>query len=127
MTSKKKFRAKLQAMKAWLRKERNRLKTGELLERGRRLLAGHLDYYAVTDNGKMCEEFRRQAARQLYKWLNRRSQRRSYTWEKFNDALVWLRWPTVRIKHQAEPVSSRRAALASGSAGRLPFLRVRRA
>lgn len=103
MTSKKKFRAKLQAMKAWLRKERNRLKTGELLQRGKQILVGHLNYYAVTDNGKMCEEFRCQAARLLYKWLNRRSQRRSFTWERFNDTLVWLRWPTVRIKHKLNP------------------------
>jgi RNA-directed DNA polymerase len=103
MTSKKKFRAKLQAMKAWLREERNRLKTGALLERGKQKLAGHLNYYAITDNGKMCDEFRRQAARQLYKWLNRRSQRRSFTWERFKDALAWVRWPSVRIKLKLDP------------------------
>ena len=103
MTSKKKFRAKLQAVKLWLREERNRLKTGELLGRGKQLLAGHLQYYAITDNGKMCEEFRRQVARQLFKWLNRRSQRRSYTWERFNDALAWVQWPSVRIKHKLDP------------------------
>jgi RNA-directed DNA polymerase len=103
MTSKKKFRAKLQAVKAWLREERNRLKTGELLQRGKQMLAGHLQYYAITDNGKLCEEYRRQVARQLFKWLNRRSQRRSYTWERFNDALAWVRWPSVRIKHKLDP------------------------
>jgi hypothetical protein len=103
MTSKKKFRAKLQAVKGWLRAERHRLKTGELLERGKQKLAGHLQYYAITDNGKMCEEFRCQVTRQLFKWLNRRSQRRSYTWERFNDALAWVRWPSVRIKHKLDP------------------------
>ncbi len=99
MTSKKKFRAKLQAVKEWLRTERNRVKTGELLARGKRLLAGHLEYYAITDNSPMCNEFRRQVGRQLFKWLNRRSQKRSYTWERFNDALAWIGWPSVRIKH----------------------------
>jgi RNA-directed DNA polymerase len=99
MTSKKKYRAKLQAVKEWLRTERNRVKTGELLRRGKRLLAGHLEYYAITDNGPLCNEFRRQVGRQLFKWLNRRSQRRSYTWERFNDALAWIGWPSVRIKH----------------------------
>jgi group II intron reverse transcriptase/maturase len=103
MTSKKKFRAKLQAMKAWLRKERNRLKTGELLNRGRQILVGHLNYYAVTDNVEMCMEFRCQAARVLFKWLNRRSQKRSYTWEKFQDTLAWLQWPKVRILHNLYP------------------------
>ena len=99
MTSKKKYRAKLQAVKEWLRTERNRVKTGELLGRGKRLLDGHLGYYAITDNGQMCNEFRRQVGRQLFKWLNRRSQKRSYTWERFNDALAWIGWPSVRIKH----------------------------
>lgn len=99
MTSKKKYRAKLKAVKDWLRTERNRMKTGELLGRGKRLLEGHLEYYAITDNGQMCNEFRRQVGRQLFKWLNRRSQRRSYTWERFNDALAWIGWPSVRIKH----------------------------
>jgi group II intron reverse transcriptase/maturase len=103
MTSKKKFRAKLKAVKAWLQEERNRLKTGELLERGKQIVEGHLNYYAITDNGKMCEEFRCQVTRRLYKWLNRRSQRRSYTWERFNDALAWVRWPSVRIKHKLDP------------------------
>lgn len=101
-TSKKKYRAKLQAVKEWLRTERNRLKTGELLVRGKRLLDGHLEYYAITDNGPMCNLFRRQVGRLLFKWLNRRSQRRSYTWGRFNDALSWIGWPSVRIRHQLD-------------------------
>lgn len=102
MTSKKKFRAKLKEVKAWLVRERNRQKTGAILVRSKRILEGHFNYYAVTDNGRMCDEFRRQLARMLYKWLNRRSQKRSYTWERFNDALRWVKWPSVRIKHQLD-------------------------
>lgn len=103
MTSKKKFRAKLKAIKCWLQDERNRLKTGELLMRSKRIVIGHLNYYAITDNRKRCEAFRYQVMLLLYKWLNRRSQRRSYTWERFVDALTWTQWPTVRIKHQLDP------------------------
>lgn len=103
MTSKKKFRAKLKAVKCWLQDERNRLKTGELLKRSKRIVEGHLNYYAITDNGMRCEQFRYQVMLLLYKWLNRRSQRRSYTWERFVDALTWAQWPTVRIRHQLDP------------------------
>ena len=103
MTSKKKFRAKLQAVKAWLREERNHLKTGELLGRSKRMLVGHLQYYAITDNGRMCAEYRLQFMLLLYKWLNRRSQRRSYTWERFMDALTWVQWPKVRIIQKLDP------------------------
>lgn len=103
MTSKKKFRAKLKAVKCWLQDERNRQKTGELLKRSKRIVEGHLNYYAITDNRKRCEEFRYQVMLLLYKWLNRRSQRRSYTWERFVDALAWAQWPQVRIKHKLDP------------------------
>jgi len=102
-TSGKKFRAKLHEIKAWLKKERNSVKTGVLLNRAKEILAGHLNYYAITDNGRRCAEFRWQFTRMLFNWLNRRSQRRSYTWERFNDALAWLGWPTVRIVHPLDP------------------------
>jgi group II intron reverse transcriptase/maturase len=102
-TSGKKFRAKLHEVKAWLKKERNSVKTGKLLVRAKEILTGHLNYYAITDNSRMCAEFRCQLTRMLFKWLNRRSQRRSYTWERFYDALAWLGWPSVRILHSADP------------------------
>lgn len=102
-TSGKKFRAKLHEVKAWLKKERNSVKTGKLLTRAKEILAGHLNYYAITDNSRMCAEFRCQLTRMLFKWLNRRSQRRSYTWERFSDALAWLGWPSVRILHSVDP------------------------
>jgi hypothetical protein len=99
----KKFRAKLHEVKAWLKKQRNSVKTGVLLKRAKAILAGHLNYYAITDNSRMCAEFRCQFTRMLFKWLNRRSQRRSYTWERFNAALAWLGWPSVRILHSLDP------------------------
>lgn len=102
-TAKKKFRAKLKEAKSWLQEERHKGKTGELLKRGKRILEGHLNYYAITDNSRMCAEFRWQFTRMLFKWLNRRSQRRSYTWEGFNDVLTWVGWPKVRILHRLDP------------------------
>jgi hypothetical protein len=109
MTSKKKIRAKLKEVTEWLKKERSHLKKGELLRRAKQKLEGHLNYYAITDNRRRCDEFRTQVTRLLFKWLNRQSQRRSYTWERFNDALAWVGWPSVRIKHNLDPF--RRSAL----------------
>ena len=109
MTSKKKLRAKLKEMNEWLKKERSHLKKGELLKKAKQKLEGHLNYYAITDNRGRCDEYRQQVGKLLYKWLNRQSQRRSYTWERFNDALAWVGWPSVRIKHNLDPF--RRSAL----------------
>jgi|SRR5882724_1524906 len=102
-TSKKKFRAKLKEFTEWLRKERNRHKTGELLKTAKRKLQGHLNYYAITDNSRECDNFRYQMERLLHSWLNRRSQRRSFTWERLKAGLNWVRWPRVLIKHNLDP------------------------
>jgi group II intron reverse transcriptase/maturase len=102
-TAKKKFRAKLKEVGEWLRRERSRQKKGELLKRAKLKLVGHLNYYAITDNARMCDAFRTQMIRLLYKWLNRQSQRRSYNWTRFIDALAWVGWPSVRIRHNLDP------------------------
>src|SRR6185369_1436404 len=103
MTSKKKVRAKLKGWNEWLRKERSHLKKGELLRIAKVKLEGHLNYYAITDNRGRCDEYRQQVERLMYKWLNRQSQRRSYTWPRFKDALTWVGWPSVRIRHNLDP------------------------
>jgi RNA-directed DNA polymerase len=102
-TSAKKYHAKLKETKEWLQRERSRLKKGELLRQAKLKLAGHLNYYAITDNSEMCYSFRYQVTRLMYKWLNRQSQRRSYNWERFNDALAWVGWPSAKIAHQLNP------------------------
>lgn len=97
-TSRKKFTYKLKEFKVWLKENRSRIKKGEILQTSLRKWQGHLNYYAITDNHKRCNAFGRQMVRMLFKWLNRQSQRRSYTWEQFNDVLLWLRWSPVRRK-----------------------------
>lgn len=112
-TSGKKFRQKLKETKEWLKCERSRMKKGELLRRAKLRLAGHLNYYGVTDNWEMCNTFRTQYTRLVYKWLNRQSQKRSYNWQRFNDALAWVGWPSVILKHQLNPC--RRASVLNES------------
>ena len=102
-TSLKKFRAKLRDIKAWIRKNRHMAKAGLLLRQAKRRLQGHLNYYAITDNRRLCQSFRFQFERLLFKWLNRRSQRDSYTWEQFVNALDWVGWPKIRIRPHLDP------------------------
>ena len=60
-------------------------------------------FYAVTDNGPMCSNFRYRATKILFKWINRKSQRKAYTWDEFNQVLKWVKWPTVRIRVKMNP------------------------
>jgi group II intron reverse transcriptase/maturase len=101
-TSDKKFRAKLKVAKAWLQRVRSEMKAGGVLKRAKAGLVGHFNYYAITDNARKCDSFRRQVMLLLFKWLNRRSQRRSYTWAQFYSALAWVEWPSVRIVHKLD-------------------------
>ena len=51
-------------------------------------LRGHYQYYGVTDNSKSIKSFYTQTQWLLYKWLNRRSQKKSYTTQTFFDGLL---------------------------------------
>ena len=81
-TAKKKFNAKVKEMKIWIRDHRY-LKVTEMIKQINIKLRGHYQYYGITDNGYMISLFMRCTDKLLWKWLNRRSERRSYTSEEF--------------------------------------------
>jgi group II intron reverse transcriptase/maturase len=81
-TSKKKYRASLSRCNEWLRKNRN-MKAVELIEALAKKLIGYYQFYGVTDNTVMLRRYRYQVERLTFYWLNRRSQRKSFRWEKF--------------------------------------------
>ena len=64
---------------------------------------GHMNYYAITDNSDSCHLYMHLATRALFKWLNRRSQRKSYTWDGFHHALRHVGWPSPRVRVDMNP------------------------
>jgi len=102
-TSRKKLTQSLHAFAEWARRGRNVLTKGEMLRRARVRIEGHLNYYAITDNAVQCHRYVHYATRILFKWLNRKSQRRAYTWAGFNHALAWVGWPRPRIRVDLNP------------------------
>ena len=105
-TSRKKLQQTLARFTDWIRRYRNLLPSGELLRRAKARVSGHLNYYAITDNSDSCHLYMHLTCRALFKWLNRRSQRKSYTWVGFNQALRHVGWPTPRIRVNMNPFSS---------------------
>jgi len=101
-TSTKKFRGKLRDLKNWIKANRTQ-KTHVLLRGAKVRLQGWLNYYAITDNYRSCEAFRSQFQRLLFKWLNRRSQRNSYTLPEFWSALRWVGWPSIHLHRNLDP------------------------
>ena len=86
-TSRKKFRSKVKAMKEWIRDNRN-MPVEWLIKKINEKLRGHYQYYGVTDNIVDCKRFLKATTWYLYKYLNRRSQKRSYNHETFFNGLL---------------------------------------
>lgn len=102
-TNRNKFGQSLRKFGDWARMARNRLSKGEMLRQARVRVAGHLNYYAITDNAEHCNRYVYYATRLLFKWINRKSQRRAYTWDGFKQALAWVNWPKPRIRKDLNP------------------------
>ena len=93
----KRMRAKLDAIKVELKGRINDTikEVGTWL---RRVVEGHYVYYAVPGNYPALSDFRHRVIQAWYRLLNRRSQRRSVTWEKMT--LIATHWlPIPRIRH----------------------------
>ncbi len=63
-----------------------------------RRVRGHINYYGVSGNGHSVERVVTEAAKMWQKWLNRRSQRSRFTWERFLDLLRDFPLPAPEIK-----------------------------
>jgi hypothetical protein len=96
-TSAKKFRTKLKALNLWMKSVRNQVSLKEWWPVLRSKLNGHYRYYGVSGNMRELRAYYNRSMRLAYKWVNRRSQRRSYTWHSFLRYLEWNPLPTPRI------------------------------
>jgi RNA-directed DNA polymerase len=95
-TCPKRFRKKLAEITSFIRQHRHEK---DLLTRILRVVRGYLNYFAINDNLKRCSQFLFEVTRALFKWLNRRSQKRSITWERFTQVLEKISFPRkVRLQ-----------------------------
>jgi len=85
-TASKKYHMKLKEMNIWIKQNRH-LRLKDLTKKLNIKLSGHFRYYGITDNIHCTRDYLYNTERMLFKWLNRRSQRRSYTWEGFKELL----------------------------------------
>jgi len=99
-TSGKRFRSKLNNVTAWAKKVRNHIPLGEIWKTFCAKLRGHVQYYGVSFNFKMVSKFLYEAKKIIFKWLNRRSQRKSFDWKKFDLFVKKHPLPTAKIVHR---------------------------
>ena len=102
-TSRKSFSGGLHKFSDWARKSRSRLRKGEMLRQAKVRITGHLNYFAITDNSEQCFNYVYFATKILFKWLNRKSQRKAYTWAGYHHVLEWVGWPKPNIRKDLNP------------------------
>ena len=85
-TSRKKFAKKSREINRKLCQMRT-LPVPVIIFKLNQILTGYYHYYGITDNSKSLNNFYYTVSKRLFYWLNRRSQKRSYSWEGFNEML----------------------------------------
>jgi RNA-directed DNA polymerase len=85
-TSRQKFRRTMANFTEWCRTHRS-MPLKRLFRALNAKLRGYDNYYGLIGNFDSLHAFFTQAMSLLWKWLNRRSQKRSYTWQRFEALL----------------------------------------
>ncbi len=99
-TDRKKFSAKMKEMNNWLKSVRNLLKVRCWWPILCSKMRGHFQYYGVSGNYNGIKRFHFLSVRLVFKWLNRRSQKKSFNWGKFNRYLERFPLPKPKIYHK---------------------------
>jgi RNA-directed DNA polymerase len=94
-TSKKKFSKKCRELHQLIKNTRT-WKLADIMKKLNEILVGYYHYYGITDNSRSLSDFKLAVTKSLFYWLNRRSQKKSYDWERFSEMLK--AYPLARPK-----------------------------
>jgi RNA-directed DNA polymerase len=98
-TARKKLQGAKARMAEWLQTSRHR-KLPELMKTLSAKLRGHWNYYGIIGNSQSLQDYYCRTCELLHKWLNRRSQKSSYTWPAFKRMLDSHQLPKPKIVEQ---------------------------
>lgn len=99
-TKSKGVKTKLKRVTEWWRQNRNVKRLRDLWGIFISKMRGHIQYFGVSHNIRHVDNFIRGATRIAFNWLNRRSQRKSFTWEQFNKFIKMYPLPKVKVVHR---------------------------
>lgn len=96
-----KYRAALRNFSLWCKENRN-LRLNHFMGLMKSKLRGYYNYYGVIGNYQSLSVFYNEIEKFIFKWLNRRSQRRSFTWPEFKALVKRFELPRPRITESRE-------------------------
>lgn len=92
-TAPKKLGKCIEAFSDWIKANRSRLTTEKIWKQTETKLQGHYQYYGVSYNRPKLYHYYYAVVGLLYRWMNRRSQKRSFTWEQYLRRLAHRKLP----------------------------------
>ena len=95
-TAVKKQKEKLSEYYQWIKAKRS-LKLREWLPQLKRKLLGFGNYFGLPDNSRSLANLHNYVLHILYKWLNRRSGRKSYNWSNFKKMLTYFQIEVLKV------------------------------
>lgn len=99
-TKAKTMKSKLSKVKEWIRDVKDKKPLKQIWKTFVAKLRGHVNYYGVSHNAENVSKFLHEATGIVFKWLNRRSQRKSFTWEQFRMYIDTHPLPQCKIVHR---------------------------
>lgn len=96
-TSKENLNRKLKETKEWIKKVRNQLSLKEWWPTIKAKLTGHYNYFGISGNYHCLNQFYKSMFWMVFKWINRRSQKKSMTLERYLKYIEYNPLPTPRI------------------------------
>ncbi|WCR59276.1 MAG: hypothetical protein PG978_000712 [Wolbachia endosymbiont of Ctenocephalides felis wCfeF] len=82
-TSKVSLARKLKGIKEWLKTIRNHTRLKDWWQILKAKLRGHYNYFGISGNYRWLSKFEQAVKKLTFKWINRRSQKKSMNWEQF--------------------------------------------
>ena len=96
-TTKQNLHKSIRNVAIWLRKIRCMVPMREWWPILKAKLNGHYAYFGISGNMRCIKQFYRQVISLIFKWQNRRSQKRSMNWQRFCNYLKWYPLPQPKI------------------------------
>lgn len=98
-TSRKRFARAVNSLESWLKQVRICLPVSKLWPLLQMKLRGHYQYYGVSGNFESIKDFHQLSRRLIFKWLNRRSQKKSWNWQQFSTFVQKYQLPQPKLHY----------------------------
>ncbi len=94
------MRIKLERVTEWARQIKGTKPLKEIWKTLKAKLRGHVQYYGVSHNVERVAQFIDTTKKIMFKWLNRRGQRKSFTWEGYKLFIAANPLPRAKVVHR---------------------------